>query len=60
MLLIVYLGAVSFEILPGAMTRSIRYFIVAFVLTLSGWNASVEAKEPVDLLLVLAADVAQR
>ena len=42
------------------MTRTVRYFIVAFVLTLSGWNASVEAKEPVDLLLVLAADVAQR
>ena len=59
MLLIVYLGAVSFEILPVAMTRSIRYFIVAFVLTLSGWNAPVEAKEPVDLLLVLAADVSR-
>ena len=41
------------------MTRTIRYFIVAFVLTLAGWNAPVQAKEPVDLLLVLAADVSR-
>ena len=41
------------------MTRTNRYFIVAFVLTLAGWNAPVQAKEPVDLLLVLAADVSR-
>jgi uncharacterized protein DUF1194 len=41
------------------MTRTIRHVIVAFFLTLSGWNAHVQAKEPVDLLLVLAADVSR-
>jgi hypothetical protein len=41
------------------MTKTIRHVIVAFVLTLSGWNAHVLAKEPVDLLLVLAADVSR-
>jgi hypothetical protein len=41
------------------MTRTIRHVIVALVLTLSGWNAHVQAKEPVDLLLVLAADVSR-
>jgi len=35
----------------------IRYVIVAFVFALSGWH--VQAKEPVDLLLVLAADVSR-
>jgi Protein of unknown function (DUF1194) len=41
------------------MTRTIRHVIVALVLTLWGWNAHVQAKEPVDLLLVLAADVSR-
>jgi hypothetical protein len=41
------------------MVRTIRHVIVALVLTLSGWNAHVQAKEPVDLLLVLAADVSR-
>jgi len=41
------------------MTRTIRHVIVVLVLTLSGWNAHVQAKEPVDLLLVLAADVSR-
>jgi Protein of unknown function (DUF1194) len=41
------------------MTRTIRHVMVALVLTLSGWNAHVQAKEPVDLLLVLAADVSR-
>jgi Protein of unknown function (DUF1194) len=36
----------------------IRCFIVAFVLCLSGWNAA-QAREPVDLLLALAADVSR-
>jgi len=48
-----------FPTLPEAMTRAIRYFIVAFVVTLWGWNGHVQAKEPVDLLLVLAADVSR-
>lgn len=39
------------------MKRMIRYVIVAFVFALSGWH--VQAKEPVDLLLVLAADVSR-
>src|SRR5215470_11580873 len=39
------------------MKRTIRYFIVALVFVLFGWN--VQAKEPVDLLLVLAADVSR-
>jgi hypothetical protein len=42
---------------PEAIKRTIRYFIVAFVFALSGWN--VHAKELVDLLLVLAADVSR-
>jgi Protein of unknown function (DUF1194) len=37
------------------MKRTICCVIVAFVFALSGWK--VQAKEPVDLLLVLAADV---
>jgi Protein of unknown function (DUF1194) len=41
------------------MRRTIRYFIVAFVFSLSGWNAYAQAKEPVDLLLMLAADVSR-
>jgi hypothetical protein len=41
------------------MTRTLHYFIVAFALMLSGSNAHVQAKEPVDLLLVLAADVSR-
>jgi hypothetical protein len=41
------------------MTRTICHFIVALVLTLSGWNGHVQAKELVDLLLVLAADVSR-
>jgi hypothetical protein len=41
------------------MTRTLHYFIVAFALILSGSNAHVQAKEPVDLLLVLAADVSR-
>jgi hypothetical protein len=41
------------------MTRTIRCFIVAFVLCLPEWNAHSHAKEPVDLLLVLAADVSR-
>jgi Protein of unknown function (DUF1194) len=41
------------------MKRTIRCVIVALVLTLSGWNAHVQAKEPVDLVLVLAADVSR-
>jgi hypothetical protein len=44
---------------PATVTRTIRCFIVAVVLSLSGWNAHVQAKEPVDLLLVLAADVSR-
>lgn len=48
-----------FRPLPAVMTRTIRYVIVALVLTLSGWNAHAQAKEPVDLLLVLAADVSR-
>ena len=48
-----------FPTLPGVMTRTIRCFIVAFVLSLSGWNAHAQAKEPVDLLLALAADVSR-
>jgi hypothetical protein len=47
-----------FPTLPGVMTRTIRCFIVAFVLCLSGWNAA-QAKEPVDLLIALAADVSR-
>src|SRR5207302_105307 len=43
----------------GVMTRTIHCFIVAFVLSLSGWNAHAQAKEPVDLLLALAADVSR-
>jgi hypothetical protein len=39
------------------MKRMIRYVIAAFVFALSGWH--VQAKEPVDLLLVLAADVSR-
>ena len=39
------------------MKRTIRYVIVAFVFALSGWH--VQAKEPVDLLLLLAADVSR-
>ena len=39
------------------MKRMIRYVIVAFVFALSG--SHVQAKEPVDLLLVLAADVSR-
>jgi hypothetical protein len=46
-----------FRSLPAVMTRTIRNVIVALILTLSGWNAPTEAKELVDLLLVLAADV---
>ena len=42
---------------PEAMKKTIRHFIVAFVFVLSGWN--VQAKELVDLLLVLAADVSR-
>jgi hypothetical protein len=41
------------------MTRTICHIIVTFVLTLSGWNWHVQAKELVDLLLVLAADVSR-
>src|SRR5262245_5666088 len=41
------------------MTRTIHCFIVAFVVLLSGWNGHVQAKELVDLLLVLAADVSR-
>jgi hypothetical protein len=37
------------------MKRTIRYVVLAFVFAVSAWN--VQAKEPVDLLLVLAADV---
>ena len=48
-----------FPTLPGVMTRTIRCFILAFVLSLSGWNAHAQAKEPVDLLLALAADVSR-
>jgi hypothetical protein len=39
------------------MKGTIRSFIVAFAFALFGWN--VHAKEPVDLLLVLAADVSR-
>ena len=42
---------------PEDMKTTIRYVIVAFVFALSGWN--VQAKEPVDLVLVLAADVSR-
>jgi hypothetical protein len=48
-----------FRALPAVMARTIRCLIVALVLTLSGWNAHVQAKEPVDLVLVLAADVSR-
>jgi hypothetical protein len=41
------------------MPRTIRHIIVVLVLTLSGWNAHVQAKESVDLLLVLASDVSR-
>ena len=41
------------------MTRTIRYVMVTLVLTLLGWNAHVQAKESVDLVLVLAADVSR-
>jgi hypothetical protein len=40
------------------MTRTICH-IVALVLTLSGWNWDVQAKELADLLLVLAADASR-
>ena len=48
-----------FRTLSEAMTRTIRYFVVTFVVTLWAWNGHVQAKEPVDLLLVLAADVSR-
>ena len=51
--------AEEFCALRDQMTRRIHYLIVAFLLTLSGWNAPVKAGEPVDLLLVLAADVSR-
>jgi hypothetical protein len=41
------------------MTRTLHRFFVAFALTISGSNAHAQAKEPVDLLLVLAADVSR-
>ena len=53
----VCLPLILFRDLPEAMKRMIRYVIVAFVFALSGWH--VQAKEPVDLLLVLAADVSR-
>src|SRR5436190_21856945 len=56
---IVSLWVISFPTLPGVMTRTIHCFIVAFVLSLSGWNAHAQAKERVDLLLALAADVSR-
>jgi hypothetical protein len=56
---IVYLRVISFEPCWQVMTRTLRRVIVALVLTLSGWNAHVQAKESVDLLLVLAADVSR-
>jgi Protein of unknown function (DUF1194) len=56
---IVYLLNDLFPALPGAMTRTTRCFIAAVVLSLWGWNAFAQAKEPVDLLLALAADVSR-
>jgi hypothetical protein len=41
------------------MPRTICHIIVVLVVTLSGWNAHVQAKESVDLLLVLASDVSR-
>ena len=41
------------------MIRKIRCFIVVFALSLPGLNAPAQAKEPVDLLLALAADVSR-
>jgi Protein of unknown function (DUF1194) len=44
---------------PGTaktMTKIFRYLILALTI-LTGWTGRVEAREPVDLLLVLAADV---
>jgi hypothetical protein len=51
------IGSNLFRDLQEAMKRTMRHVIVAFVFALSGWN--VQAKEPVDLLIVLAADVSR-
>src|SRR5262245_28226813 len=52
-----YVCLISLRTLPETMKRTIRYVIVTLVFVLSGWH--VQAKELVDLLLVLAADVSR-
>src|SRR5262249_40772443 len=52
-----YVCLISLRTLPETMKRTIRYVIVTLVFALSGWH--VQAKELVDLLLVLAADVSR-
>ena len=52
-----YVCLISLRTLPETMKRTTRYVIVTLVFALSGWH--VQAKELVDLLLVLAADVSR-